>query len=176
MDLVLLVDEHDNELGVLEKIEAHVQGVLHRAFSVFIFNSDGEMLLQKRSASKYHSPNLWTNACCSHPRPNESTAAAAERRLAEELGFSTKLTPAFNFTYRASFENGLIEHEYDHVFTAVYDGLIVPNAAEVSDLKFLSVEEIKNELNSSPSDYTAWFHLAFPQLLRTDYERILQLA
>jgi isopentenyl-diphosphate Delta-isomerase len=175
MELVLLVDENDKELGVLEKMEAHVRGVMHRAFSIFIFNSNGEMLLQKRSALKYHSAELWTNACCSHPRPGESTIAAAERRLKEELNFTTELTPLFTFTYRASFDNGLIEHEFDHVFTGIYNGEIIPVPTEVSDFKFMSIPEIQNELINSPSNYTAWFQLAFPKLLRTDYEHIPQL-
>ena len=118
---MILVNERDEPLGSMEKMEAHRKGALHRAFSVFIFNSRGEMLLQQRALKKYHSGGLWTNACCSHPRPGETNEAAALRRLREEMGFDTSLQQIFSFTYRASFNNGLTEHEYDHVFAGIYD-------------------------------------------------------
>src|SRR5690348_5807899 len=120
MEQVVLVNEEDQEVGTMEKMEAHRRGVLHRAFSVFIFNKQGEMLLQQRAQEKYHSGGLWTNACCSHPRPGEEVSEGAGRRLVEELGFETELQPVFNFVYKANFENGLIEHEFDHVYFGTY--------------------------------------------------------
>jgi isopentenyl-diphosphate Delta-isomerase len=149
----------------MEKMEAHQQPILHRAFSVFIFNSNGEMLLQKRAGHKYHSAGLWTNACCSHPRPGEDTELAAARRLKEELGFSTRLDKIFDFIYKASFANGLHEYEYDHVYTGLYDEIIVPNPAEVSDYCFIEMEAIEASLNADPGKYTAWFAIAFPKIV-----------
>jgi len=122
MEQVILVNEQDEQVGIMEKMQAHREGKLHRAFSVFIFNNKREMLLQQRALNKYHSGGLWTNACCSHPKPNESTEAAAKRRLKEELGFETTLEKNFDFTYKADFENGLTEYEFDHVFSGVYNG------------------------------------------------------
>ena len=162
MEQVVLVNETDEQIGVMEKIEAHEKAFLHRAISVFIFNSKGEMLLQKRAAKKYHSAGLWTNACCSHPRPGEPENAAAKRRLQEELGFTTVLKKAFDFTYKASFENGLTEHEFDHVFTGVYEGLIFPDPDEVEDYCFKSMDEIENALALKKDHFTVWFHIAFP--------------
>lgn len=161
---VILVDEQDNELGVMEKMQAHRPPVLHRAFSIFIFNKQNEMLLQKRAAGKYHSPGLWTNACCSHPMPGELTEAAAIRRLREELGFETPVKEVFAFTYKAEFENGLGEHEYDHVFTGCYEGSIVPNPDEVSDFCYLSMSEIAQRIRETPGEFTIWFQLAFPRI------------
>lgn len=146
----------------MEKMEAHRKALLHRAFSVFIFNSKGEMLLQQRAAGKYHSAGLWTNACCSHPRPGEDTLAAARRRLQEELGFTTELKKVFDFTYRSEFENGLTEHEFDHVFIGTYDQSVHPDAGEVSDYCYRSLDEIHADLQSFPGQYTSWFRLAFP--------------
>jgi isopentenyl-diphosphate delta-isomerase len=148
----------------MEKMEAHRKALLHRAFSVFIFNRKGEMLLQRRSQQKYHSPGLWTNACCSHPRPGEETGAAAMRRLGEELGFTTGLEKSFAFIYRSEYDNGLTEFEFDHVFTGVWDLAVVPNAEEVSDHCFKSIEEIRAGLASDPGKYTSWFQLAFPMI------------
>jgi isopentenyl-diphosphate delta-isomerase len=176
MELVILVDENDNEMGALEKMDAHINGVLHRAFSVFIFNSKGEMLLQQRSAIKYHSAGLWTNACCSHPRPGEKTSEAAKRRLKEELGFTVSLNHLFAFTYKAEFDNGLIEHEFDHVYTGIYEGPIEIVPEEVQAYSYRSVFEINRELESRPEKFTAWFQLAFPKLLQTDYQRLLRLT
>jgi isopentenyl-diphosphate delta-isomerase len=164
MEQVILVDESDQPLGVMEKMEAHRLAVLHRAFSVFIFNSRGEMLLQQRAQEKYHSAGLWTNACCSHPRPGEDTRAAAVRRLREELGFITDLQKLFEFTYRTAYENGLTEFEFDHVFVGTYDRDVSPNRAEVSDYRYLSLSEIEAELFSAPETFTSWFQLAFPLL------------
>jgi isopentenyl-diphosphate Delta-isomerase len=161
---VILVNEQDEVLGQMEKMEAHRKGLLHRAFSVFIFNSKGEMLLQQRALSKYHSGGLWTNACCSHPRPGEETMNAALRRIKEELGFVTELQPAFAFTYKTDFDNGLTEHEYDHVFFGTYDGPVKPEPSEVSDFTYMKVEDIRASMQSHSHKYTSWFKLAFPKL------------
>jgi isopentenyl-diphosphate delta-isomerase len=159
---VILVNEADVPVGTMEKMEAHRKALLHRAFSVFIFNGKGEMLLQRRAEDKYHSAGLWTNACCSHPRPGEDTHAAAIRRLREELGFTTSLEKRFDFTYRSEYDNGLTEFEFDHVFTGTYDGLIYPNPVEVSDHYFQSPAGIRADLELHPRKFTSWFHLAFP--------------
>jgi isopentenyl-diphosphate delta-isomerase len=164
MEEVILVDESDTPLGTMEKMEAHRRALLHRAFSVFIFNSKGEMLLQQRAPQKYHSPGLWTNACCSHPRPGEDIKDAALRRLGEELGFSTNLEKIFHFTYRADFENGLTEFEFDHVFVGTYDAAIYPDKTEVSDYCYWSPEKIQKSLRLQPDRFTSWFRLAFPLL------------
>lgn len=161
---VILVNEQDEPIGVMEKLEAHQQPILHRAFSVFIFNSKGEMLLQKRAATKYHSANLWTNACCSHPRPYETVQIAAERRLKEEMGFSTNIKPAFTFTYQANFDNGLSEYEFDHVFVGTYDGELLLNNDEVQDFTYQSLQAIEELIISKPEIFTAWFKIAFPKL------------
>ena len=161
---VILVDESDQPVGVMEKMAAHRQALLHRAFSVFIFNSRGEMLLQQRAPEKYHSAGLWTNACCSHPRPGEDTREAAGRRLREELGFTTDLQKLFEFTYQTVFDNGLTEFEFDHVFVGTYDAAIHPNKAEVSDYCHSSPELIRESLQLQPDRFTSWFRLAFPLL------------
>ncbi len=159
-----MVDENDNTLGSMEKMEAHVRGLMHRAFSIFIFNSKGEMLLQKRAIKKYHSAGLWSNACCSHPYPNEEIKIAALRRLNEELGFKTSLQKAFDFIYKTSFKNGLTENEFDHVFVGEYEGEIKMNPEEVKDYSFKPMKEIKQELKNSPEKYTEWFKIAFPKI------------
>jgi isopentenyl-diphosphate Delta-isomerase len=164
LEEVILVDKDDRETGVMEKMEAHEKGALHRAFSVFIFNKSGEMLLQQRAITKYHSGGLWTNACCSHPRPGELTLNAAERRLEEELGFKTTIHKVFDFTYKAAFDNGLTEHEFDHVFVGNYNEHISPNPEEVKDVTFMSMDNILRSLQNSPARYTAWFHIAFPKM------------
>jgi isopentenyl-diphosphate delta-isomerase len=161
---IILVDEQDVQTGTMDKMEVHQKAMLHRAFSVFIFNEKGEMLLHKRADKKYHSGGLWTNACCSHPRPGEETLAAAQLRLQEEMGFKTELKKAFDFIYKASFENGLTEYEFDHVYYGIYDGDIVPNAEEVSDYCFKQVDEIKRSIQSQPQKYTEWFKIAFPKM------------
>lgn len=161
---VILVNEADEQVGIMEKMEAHKQATLHRAFSVFIFNRKGEMLLQQRAANKYHSGGLWTNACCSHPRPGENTEDAAARRLMEEMGFSTQLEKIFSFTYLWEFENGLTEHEFDHVFTGIYESGITPNRDEVGDYCYKSLQSIAESIISHPSKYTAWFRIAFPRV------------
>lgn len=161
---VILVDEQDNPVGTMGKMEVHEKALLHRAFSVFIFNSKGEMLLQKRAATKYHSGGLWTNACCSHPKPGESTRAAAKKRLEEEMGFSTDLQEAFSFIYKAPFQNGLTEYEFDHVFVGTYEGAINPNPEEVSDYSYQSIDHLKIAVGQHPAEYTEWFKIALPQL------------
>lgn len=161
---LVLVDEQDQPVGTMEKMETHRKGLLHRAFSVFIFNAAGDMLLQQRALNKYHSAGLWTNACCSHPFPDETPAAAATRRLQEEMGFVSAIQPAFQFIYKAAFDNGLTEFEYDHVFIGEYNGPVHPNPSEVHDYCYLSPREIEAALISHPSRFTAWFHLAFPKV------------
>lgn len=160
MQQVVLVDEQDQEVGVMEKMEAHKKALLHRAFSVFIFNSKGEMLLQQRAKIKYHSGGLWTNACCSHPGPGETVIDAAHKRLKEEMGFTTNLHKAFDFVYKTTFDNGLTEYEYDHVLTGTYDGEIHPDSEEVEDYCFLSMEDLLSSLNTHPDRYTEWFKIA----------------
>jgi isopentenyl-diphosphate delta-isomerase len=162
MEEVILVNERDEPRGSMEKMEAHRKALLHRAFSVFILSGNGEMLLQQRAFSKYHSGGLWTNACCSHPRPGEDVRDAALRRVSEELGFITGLKKIFDFIYRSEFENGLTEYEFDHVFVGVYDGTIHPDKEEVSDYRFLSPAQIRADMAAEPAKYTAWFRLAFP--------------
>jgi isopentenyl-diphosphate delta-isomerase len=161
---VILVDERDTAVGAMEKMEVHQKALLHRAFSVFIFNDKGEMLLQKRAEKKYHSGGLWTNACCSHPQPGEDTMESANNRLREEMGFNTALHKAFTFVYKAPFENGLTEHEYDHVFVGSFNGLIKPNPAEVEDYCYQSLDELKQSLQTHPHHFTAWFKIALPKL------------
>jgi isopentenyl-diphosphate Delta-isomerase len=164
MPEVILVDREDKEIGILDKQKAHELGLLHRAFSVFLFNKEGAMLLQKRSAAKYHSAGLWSNACCSHPLPGEDIAEAAGRRLQEELGIRPNIRKIFNFTYKVEFGNGLTEHEYDHVFMGEYSSEIFPDPEEVEALEWKTMKEIQEELDSDPSKFTAWFRIAFPGL------------
>ena len=161
---VILVDENDSPTGVAEKMAAHLEAKLHRAFSIFIFNSKGKMLLQRRALSKYHSGGLWANACCSHPLPGESTSAAANRRLMEELGFETSIQKIFDFVYKADFENGLTEYEFDHVFVGEFDGEIDFNKDEVMELSFESISSIKELMLKKPEQYTVWFQIAFPKI------------
>lgn len=161
---IILVNELDEQTGTAEKMEAHYKALLHRAFSVFIFNINDEMLLQRRALSKYHSAGLWTNACCSHPKPGEETIKGAKRRLQEELGFTTDITKAFDFIYTASFANGLTENEFDHVYTGIYDGPIKPDPEEVMEYCYKPMESIKADLLLNPQHYTAWFIIAFPKI------------
>lgn len=162
---VILVNHLNQEIGVIEKMEAHEKALLHRAFSIFVFNSEGELLLQQRSLSKYHSGGLWTNTCCSHPRPGESTSEAAHRRLQEEMGFDCALTEKFHFIYKAEFDNGLTEHELDFVYTGIYNGSPLLNFKEVNNYKWLTIEAIKDELVVYPEKYTAWFKIIFKEYL-----------
>ena len=162
---VVLVDSQDQPTGKMEKLEAHRKGVLHRAFSVFIFNKEDEMLLQQRAKDKYHSAGLWTNACCSHPRPDENVKDAAERRLMEEMGFTIPLEKIFDFIYKEEVGSGLIEYEFDHVFTGSYDGEILFNEDEVVAYAFKTIAEIEQLLKSKPALFSKWFHIAFPRIV-----------
>lgn len=164
IDEVILVNEADEQIGVMEKMEAHERGLLHRAFSVFIFNDKGEMLLQQRALNKYHSGGLWTNACCSHPRPGEDTLDAAKRRLLEEMGIMAPLELKNSFTYKTSFENGLTEHEFDHIFTGIYNDEPKINSNEVNSYCWKSVESIKKSVKQMPDIYTSWFKIALEKV------------
>lgn len=172
MEYVLLVDEKDNEIGVMEKLQAHQEAVLHRAISIFIFNDQQELLLQKRAGGKYHSPLLWTNTCCSHPRPGEDLLDAAHRRLREEMNMSCELSHQFSFIYKAVLDDGLTEHELDHVFFGYSNVLPVPEAAEVADWKYLRLDQIREELLVQPEQYTSWFKIVFDQINSIQNERI----
>ncbi len=162
---VILVDENDREIGTAEKMIAHEQALLHRAFSIFIFNRKHEMLLQQRACAKYHSGCLWTNACCSHPRPGEPLEMAAHRRLREEMGFDTELQPAFHFIYQAELDHGLTEHELDHVFIGHYDGAVAPNSDEADGYRWIDLSTLKNELVEHPDQFTIWFRIAIHRVL-----------
>lgn len=157
---VVLVNLDDEIVGVGEKIETHLRGDLHRAFSIFVFNSSGELLLQRRSATKYHSRNLWSNTCCGHPRPKEALQAAAHRRLQEEMGFDCELKESFSFIYRVELDNNLSEYEYDHVFVGRYDGKPIPNPDEVHDWKWLDLITLQKDLNEHPDAYTYWLSIS----------------
>lgn len=159
MELLVLVDENDQEIGSMEKMEVHQKGLLHRAFSILIFNSKNEILLQQRALDKYHSGGLWTNTCCSHPRINETTLQAANRRLQEEMGFTTELKEEFSFIYRAELDGNMIEHELDHVFFGTFEGDIHFNKEEVNDFKWVSLPDLMNDVEKSPSSYTEWFKI-----------------
>lgn len=164
-EYVVLVDENDEPIGSMEKMEAHVKGVLHSAFSVFIFNHKGELMLQQRALSKYHSPGLWTNTCCSHPREGEKPIDAAHRRMVEEMGFDCEFVEAFTFTYKADVGQGLTEHEFDHVFIGHTDKTPVINSEEVNDWKYKKMEDIKLDIKLNPSSYTVWFKIAFDEVM-----------
>ena len=166
---VILVNHNDEPIGALEKMEAHRKGVLHRAFSVFIFDHQGQMLLQQRALNKYHSGGLWTNACCSHPTPGEETQSAAVKRLKEEMGFATEIRPLFAFTYKAEFENGLIEHEFDHVYVGIYEGRISPDPKEVMSYEYTTLEQIEVDLRNVPEKFTEWFRIAFDRVKNTPH-------
>ena len=153
---LILVDAQDREVGVKEKLQTHIEGVLHRAFSVFVFDAEKRLLLQKRARTKYHSGGLWSNTACGHPRPGETTLAAARRRLREEMGFDCELSRAFGFLYRAEFDNRLVEHEYDHVFVGRFDGVPAPDASEVEAWRWLSVRQLRRDLNERPDEYSYW--------------------
>ena len=160
---VILVNESDEPIGEMDKMLAHEQGVLHRAFSVFIFNTKGEVLLQQRALSKYHSPGLWTNTCCSHPRPGETTEEAAHRRLKEEMGFDCTLQHKFSFIYKVQFDNGLYEHELDHVYTGVYEEEPSINPDEVNMYKWMKWEQLLEDVNKNMADYTFWLRQILEQ-------------
>lgn len=164
-DLIILVDEADNPVGFEEKLKAHQEGKLHRAFSIFIFNEDGELLLQKRAHGKYHSAGLWTNTCCSHPRPNEDTLKAARRRLEEEMGFDCGLKEIFKFNYKAKLDGGIIENELDHVFVGQYGTDPIINKTEVEDFKWVNIEWLETDMSEHPEQYTIWFKICFKEVL-----------
>lgn len=158
---VILVNENDEQIGLMEKIEAHEKALLHRAFSVFILNDKGELMLQQRALHKYHSPGLWTNTCCSHQRDGESNITAGKRRLQEEMGFVTELAEAVSFIYKAPFDNGLTEHEFDHVMTGTYNDEPIINPEEVASWKWMDVQAVKDDIAVNPTEYTAWFKIIF---------------
>ena len=158
---VILVDTNDVPLGTMPKMEAHKKAILHRAFSVFILNKEGQLMLQQRALSKYHSPGLWTNTCCSHQRLGETNIEAGTRRLQEEMGFKTPLKELFSFVYKATFDNGLTEHEFDHVILGYYDSEPIINHEEVANWKWMNLEEIITEIKTNPDNYTAWFKIIF---------------
>ncbi|MDG1160415.1 MAG: isopentenyl-diphosphate Delta-isomerase [Flavobacteriales bacterium] len=172
MEEVILVNEQDVAIGRMEKMEAHEKGLLHRAFSIFIFNSKGEMLLHQRAIEKYHSGGLWTNACCSHPRVNESLQDATNRRLQEEMGLSCLMDKVFQFIYKAELDHGLTEHELDHVFVGISDDEPIPNPEEVASFRYASLEAIDEELLAQPQIFTEWFKICYPrvaQLIREQW-------
>lgn len=162
---VILVDKHDGQIGVGEKLRTHLEGRLHRAFSIFIFNAKGELLLHKRSKTKYHSAGLWTNTCCSHPRPGESVKEAAHRRLKEEMGFDSELVQGFSFIYKAKLNNNLVEHEFDHVLIGKFDGRINPNPEEVESWKWVGIDELKIDIQNNPEKYTFWLRAALDKVM-----------
>jgi isopentenyl-diphosphate Delta-isomerase len=166
MEQVILVDEKDNAIGLMEKMEAHEKGVLHRAFSVFIFNNKHQMLLQQRAIGKYHSGGLWTNACCSHPRSGETTEEAAHRRLQEEMGFDCELKKAFHFIYKKELDNNLTEHELDHVFIGTFNGTPSINSDEVESYKFVALPELIQDVQENENNYTEWFKICLEQVVK----------
>lgn len=169
-ELVILVNENDEQIGLMPKMEAHEKGVLHRAFSVFIFNNRQELMLQQRAFSKYHSPGLWTNTCCSHQREGETTLEAGKRRLMEEMGFETNLSETTSFIYKAPFDNGLTEYEFDHILVGTYTQDPKINPSEVANWKWMPLDEVKKDIENNPQEYTAWFKIIFDKF----YEVISQ--
>jgi len=161
---VVLVDENGKETGTEEKMKAHMEGKLHRAFSIFVFNTRGELLLQRRAEKKYHSGGLWTNTCCSHPRPGEPVEKAVHRRLKEEMGFDCELKEIFSFIYKVEFDNGLSENEYDHVFVGRFDGEPSPNSDEVDGWKWVDIEELKKNIYQNPEKYTYWLRVSIEKV------------
>ena len=163
-EFVVLVDANDNDIGTMEKMEAHEKAVLHRAFSIFIFNTKGEMLIHQRAFSKYHTPGLWTNACCSHPRLGETLQQATSRRLREEMGMEADIQKIFDFVYKADVGQGLIEHEFDHVFVGTTDVLPNINREEVETYSYIKMDDLRNDINMHPEKYTVWFKIAFDRV------------
>ena len=164
---VILVNEKDEQIGLMPKMEAHQKGVLHRAFSVFIFNKRDELMLQQRAHSKYHSPGLWTNTCCSHQREGESNIEAGKRRLQEEMGFSTDLKDTISFIYKAPFDNGLTEYEFDHILVGKYNEDPKLNPEEAAAFKWMDLEDVKKDMEVNPQLYTAWFKIIFDKYYQT---------
>ena len=164
-DKVILVDTHDREIGTAEKLTAHREGALHRAFSIFVFRSDGQLLLQKRAQTKYHSGGLWSNTCCSHPRPQEALEEAAHRRLTEEMGFDCALKDIFSLTYKVQLGNDLWEHEYDHVFVGHYDGEPTPHPQEIDDWKWIDLGGLQKDIHNNPDRYTYWLRVCIDNII-----------
>lgn len=158
---VILVNEKDEPIGLMAKMEAHEKALLHRAFSVFVFNEKNELMIQQRALGKYHSPGLWTNTCCSHQREGESNVEAGKRRLQEEMGFTTELRDTVSFIYKAPFDNGLTEHEFDHILVGEFFGEPEPNPEEAHDWKWMSLEDLKQDMQVNPKLYTEWFKIIF---------------
>jgi isopentenyl-diphosphate delta-isomerase len=165
-DLLILVDENDNEIGLMEKLSVHQTGSLHRAFSVFIFNSKGELLLQQRADDKYHSGGLWTNTCCSHPVNGEQIKSTIKKRLKEEMGIECETDFQFSFIYKTEFSNGLTEHELDHVYFGKSDQLPVPNIFEAKDWKYIDLEQLRQSIDKNPQDYSYWLKICLPQVIK----------
>ena len=163
---VILVDTSDNPIGTMPKMEAHEKAALHRAFSVFIINKEGQLMLQQRALHKYHSPGLWTNTCCSHQRLGETNLEAGARRLQEEMGFETPLEELFSFIYKAPFDNGLTEHELDHVLLGYYDAVPEINEEEVASWKWMDLEQVAEEKKTKPENYTVWFKIIFDRFYK----------
>ena len=164
VEYVILVNNNDQSLGAMEKMEAHEKGIMHRAFSVFVFNTEGKMLLQKRADEKYHSPGLWSNTACSHPRTGEKTDDAAHRRMIEEMGFDCELEEVFSFVYKANVGDGLTEHEFDHVFIGTSDQQPKPNREEVGDWKYIDFDWLLKDVEENKEHYTVWFIIALAEL------------
>lgn len=162
---VILVNEKDRAIGVAEKIKAHREGRLHRAFSIFIFNAEGKLLIQRRTTTKYHSGNLWTNTCCGHPRPGEPLLKAAHRRLKEEMGFTCELKEVFSFIYEATLDNHLYEKEFDHVMIGRFDGDPGPDPAEASDWQWIDLKRLRKKIQKNPDDYTPWLKIAIDKMI-----------
>lgn len=160
---VILVNEQDEQIGLMPKMEAHEKALLHRAFSVFILNKNNEIMLQQRAAQKYHSPLLWTNTTCSHQREGETNIQAGTRRLKEEMGFTTELKELFSFIYKAPFDNGLTEHELDHVMIGYYDDVPNINTTEAESWKWMSIDAVKQDMQTNPEIYTVWFRIIFDE-------------
>lgn len=163
--MIIKVDENDNKIGEIEKLRAHKEGVLHRAFSIFILNNEGEMLLQKRAESKYHGGGLWSNTCCSHPTKNDNIVSQAKKRLKEEMGFSAEMGKLGEVKYNLDVGD-LIEHEYDHLFIGTYNEKVNPNPEEVSDYKWVPLYEIEKDIEENPKKYTPWFKVLFPEVIK----------
>lgn len=164
MEEVILVDRKDKPIGTMEKMEAHSKGLLHRAFSIFVFNSGNELMLQRRALGKYHSPGLWSNTCCSHPRPGEDIVEAGHRRLVEEMGFDCDLNEVFSFIYHADVDKGMIEHEFDHVLLGKYNDAPEINREEVEEWKWINISDLSEDIVQNPGNYTVWFRIIFERV------------
>lgn len=173
---VILVNEKDEVIGVEEKLKAHLLGALHRAFSIFVFNPNKELLLQKRAITKYHSKGLWSNTCCGHPRYTESIEEASHRRLREEMGFDCEMSEVFDFIYQTKLDNDLFEHEYDHVLVGKFDGNPNPSIDEVDDWKWVDVTNLKLDIQENPENYTYWFRISLDILCRVELRKLFREA